>query len=81
MKTEIFADAIQNRNRLQFFYECSEVTIEPYYITLENSGRKVIYGRISGSNIIKRFEYRYIANIKVLEHNRFAPKIPFLYFN
>lgn len=81
MKTEIFANAIENRNRIKFYYESSEVTIEPYYISLDNTGRKVIFGKMLGSNVVRKFEYRYIVNIKVLEHNKFAPKIPLLYFN
>jgi hypothetical protein len=78
MKTEIFETAIKNRNRLRFLYELNEVLIEPYYITMEKSGSKVIYGKVFQSSEIKKFNYKKIANIKVLEKKRFSPIIPII---
>lgn len=78
MKTEIFETAIKNRNRLSFLYGLNEVLIEPYYITMEKSGSKVIYGKIYQSSEIKKFNYSKIANIKVLEQKRFSPIIPII---
>ncbi|MDP2362628.1 MAG: hypothetical protein Q8M94_02540 [Ignavibacteria bacterium] len=78
MKTEIFETAIKNRNRLSFLYGLNEVLIEPYYITMEKSGSKVIYGKVYQSSEIKKFNYSKIANIKVLEKKRFSPIIPII---
>jgi hypothetical protein len=78
MKTEIFETAIKNRNRLSFLYGLNEVLLEPYYITMEKSGSKVIYGKVYQSSEIKKFNYSKIANIKVLEKKRFSPIIPII---
>jgi hypothetical protein len=76
MKTEIFIQAIRNRNNLQFLYGLQEVNLEPYYISKNTSGRKVIYGRLKSTNEIRKFEYNRIANIRILESLRFSPLIP-----
>lgn len=78
MKTEIFRSAIRNRNRLKFLYGINEILIEPYYVMVEKSGSKVIYGKVFHSSEIKKFEYNRIANIKVLEKKRFSPVIPII---
>ena len=78
MKTEIFSFAINNRNQLRFLYGLSEVILDPYYITRDKTGKKVIYGRINNSSEVKRFEYDKIVNIKVLKSRRFSPVIPIL---
>lgn len=75
MKTEIFSKAISNREQIQFLYGTNEVVLEPYYITKDKSGRKVIYGRVLNSSEIKKFEYSMIANIKVFSDKRFSPRI------
>lgn len=76
MKTDIFIQAIRNRNNLQFLYGLQEVNLEPYYISKNTSGRKVIYGRLRSTNEIKKFEYNKIANIRILQSLRFSPLIP-----
>jgi len=78
MKTEIFKTAIKNRNSLKFLYGLDEMLIEPYYITIEKNGAKVIYGKIYQSSEIKKFNYSKIANIKVLDKKRFSPIIPII---
>ncbi len=78
MKTEIFSHAIHNRNQIRFLYGLNEVFMEPYYISREKSGKKFIYGRISGSNEVKRFNYESIVNIKVLNKVKFSPIIPII---
>jgi hypothetical protein len=78
MKTEIFSFAINNRNQLRFLYGLSEVILDPYYITRDKAGKKVIYGRINNSSEVKRFEYDKIVNIRVLKSRRFSPVIPIL---
>ena len=78
MKTEIFRSAIRNRNRLSFLYDLDEVQIEPYYITMDKNGTKVIYGKIFQSCEIRKFKYNKIANIKVLVKKRFSPVIPII---
>ena len=76
MKTEIFIQAIKNRNNLQFLYGLQEINLEPYYIAKNKIGKKVIYGRLINSNEIKKFDYSKIANIKILRSFRFSPRIP-----
>lgn len=76
MKTDIFIQAIRNRNNLQFLYELQEVNLEPYYISKNSLGKKVIYGRLRSTNEIRKFEYNRIANIRILESFRFSPLIP-----
>jgi len=78
MKTEIFKSAIRNRNRLSFLYGLDEIQIEPYYITIEKNGSKVIYGKVYQSSEIKKFNYCKIANIKVMAKKRFSPVIPII---
>ena len=78
MKSEIFSSAITNRNKIRFLYGLSEVVLDPYYISMERSGKKVIYGKVLTSNEIRKFEYERIANIKVLRNIRFSPVIPII---
>lgn len=78
MKSEIFSFAIHNRNQVRFLYGLNEVLIEPYYISQEKTGKKFIYGRVSGSNEVKRFNYESIVNIKVLNRVKFSPIIPII---
>jgi hypothetical protein len=53
-----------------------EVNLEPYYITRNRAGKKVIYGRLKSTNEIKKFEYEKISNIRIVESFRFSPRIP-----
>lgn len=76
MKTEIFSKAIKERHRIRFFYGFDNVIIDPLYLITERDGRKVIYGNDITKRKIVRFEYRKIANIKVLDSERFTPIIP-----
>lgn len=79
MKTTIFNWAINNRYKLKFLYDLNEIVLEPYLISKNRSGKKVIYGRISNTKEIKVFEYDRIYNLKVLNMNKFSPIIPILY--
>ncbi|HUX60117.1 MAG TPA: hypothetical protein VMV32_02305 [Ignavibacteriaceae bacterium] len=76
MKTEIFSTAISNRYKVKFLYNMKEIMLDPYFISRERSGKKVIYGRTFNSSEIKKFEYDKISNIKVLQHVKFSPIIP-----
>ena len=76
MKTDIFTHAIRNRNNLRFLYCSQEINLEPYYISKNRSGKKVIYGRLKNTNEIRKFEYDKIANIRIIESFRFSPRIP-----
>jgi hypothetical protein len=76
MKSQIFTSAIYNRNKIKFLYGLREVILEPYYITIERSGKKVIYGRLNNSHEVHKFEFNRIANIKVIKGIRFSPIIP-----
>ena len=78
MKTEIFAEAILNRFRLTFIYEHQNVTMDPYLIAYNRSGKKVIFGRINRTNEIRQFEYDKIFNIKTVNSAQFSPIIPIL---
>jgi hypothetical protein len=78
MKTDIFSAAIHSRSNLRFLYDLQEILIEPYYITRERSGKKVIYGRLKKTNEVRKFEYERISNIKVLNSFRFSPIIPII---
>lgn len=78
MKSEIFSQAITNRNRIRFYYGPDEVVLDPYYITTTRNGKKIIYGRPFDTENVTKYEYGKIANIKVLMQEKFAPKIPIL---
>ncbi len=78
MKSEIFSKAIHERNQIKFLYGLSEIVLDPYYIAQERTGRKFIYGRLNSSSEIRKFEYKRIANIKVLENKKFSPIIPII---
>lgn len=78
MKTEIFSKAISNRNRMQILYEFEENLFEPYYLSLDNRGRKVVFGRLNNSQEVQMIEYDKILNIKVLDFSHFSPIIPIL---
>jgi hypothetical protein len=78
MKTEIFAKAIHNRNRVQILYEFETKVLEPYYISINRNGKKVVYGRINNAPEIKMIEYDKILNIKILNYSHFSPIIPIL---
>ncbi|MCL5028530.1 MAG: hypothetical protein M1480_05865 [Bacteroidetes bacterium] len=78
MKTEIFSSAIYNRNKITFLYGLHEITLDPYYISKEKDGKKVIYGKLFNSSEIRKFEYQRISNIKVLKNIKFSPIIPIL---
>lgn len=75
MKSKIFSEAISNRNQIRFLYGLNEVILEPYYITRDKTGKKVIYGRVLNSSEVKKFEYSLIANIKVFSNKRFSPRV------
>lgn len=76
MKTNIFINAIRNRLDVRFLYCSSEIMLEPYYITRNRFGRKVIYGRVKHTKEIRKFEFYRIANIHVVESVKFSPLIP-----
>jgi len=78
MKSEIFISAITRRNKIRFVYGTDEILIEPYYLSKEKNGKKVIYGRMCNTNEIKKFEYNKIANIKILKDKKFSPIIPII---
>ena len=78
MKSDIFSFAIFNRNQLRFHYDFDEVLLDPYYVSKENTGKKVIYGRINNTSEIKKFEFDKIVNLRILDENKFSPVIPIL---
>lgn len=78
MKSILFTTAILNRNRVKFLYGLNEVLMEPYHISRNKTGKKILYGRISGINEIKTFEFEKISNIKILGFEKFSPLIPII---
>jgi hypothetical protein len=78
MKSLLFTSAIINRNRVKFLYGLNEMVLEPYYICRNKTGKKILYGKINGSNEIKSFEYEKMSNIKILAFEKFSPIIPIM---
>lgn len=78
MKSNIFKRAIINRNKVRFLYNLEEVILEPYFLSVNANGKKVIFGRVNNSHEIKMFTYDQIFNIKVLNWNKFSPIIPII---
>ena len=78
MKTELFSKAIINRNRVRILYNLQETFLEPYFISKNKFGKKVVFGRINNSHEIKMMEYDKIMNIKILGYSHFSPIIPIL---
>ncbi len=78
MKTELFIKAILNRNRIKLLYNLEETLVEPYFLSKNRVGEKVVYGRINNSHEIKMIEYNKIMNIKILGYSHFSPIIPIL---
>lgn len=78
MKSDIFISAITNRFQVKFLYKFKFFVIEPYFITQNRFGKKVIYGRINNTNEIMVFEYKNISNIRILNKHKFSPIIPLL---
>lgn len=78
MKSEIFIKAIRNRNELRFYYGTEEFFVQPYYISSDRLGNKFLYGKIRGSNEIKKFDYKFISNIRVFSTHKFSPIIPII---
>jgi hypothetical protein len=78
MKSAIFANAISQRCKIKFLYSFQEVIIDPYFTAIDKNGKKVIYGKSSASNEIKKYEYDRISNIKLLSYQRFSPIIPII---
>ncbi len=78
MKTTIFNSAITERRKLKFLYKLNTIELEPYFLSVNKFGEKVIYGRVNNSNNIKMFEFNRIFNIKILGHTKFSPIIPIL---
>lgn len=78
MKSEIFHEAIYQRNKIRFLYGMEQIEMEPYFVTTDKTGSKVIYGRPISSKQIRKFEFGRIANIKVLSTYKFSPIIPII---
>ena len=81
MKSFLFMRAIVNRNRVKFLYNFQEVILEPYYISRNKTGKKVLYGRIGNSNEIKIFEYDKMCNIKVFVYENTINKADLIVYN
>ncbi len=76
MKTNVFQKAIENRVPVSFLYGLKQIVLEPYFVTINENGNKVIYGREKKTNKIQVFEYNRIFNIRVLNYSQFSPIIP-----
>lgn len=78
MKSQIFLSAINRRRKVQFLYGIMEIVLDPYYITRNSQGKKLVYGKLNYSSQVRAFEYDKISNLKVLEYTLFSPMIPIL---
>ncbi len=78
MKTDIFSSAIVNRKKITFIYRLKRITVDPYLVAVNKSGKKVVFGRVNRTNEIKQFEYDKIFNIRTVEKLHFSPIIPIL---
>lgn len=79
MKSTVFSEAIESRKRVSFFYDDGVVEIEPYFLAEDRFGNKVIYGKLSGSDYVKKFEFSRISNLRI-QTARFAPALPLFTF-
>ena len=77
-KSDIFITAIKERLEVKFLYNLRTIFIHPYYISKDKYGQKVLYGRLSGTQVIDKFEFKYMANIKILDNKKFSPIIPIM---
>jgi hypothetical protein len=78
MKSDLFLSAISKRKKVQFLYGIMEIIIDPYYITRNSVGKKIVYGKLNYSSEIRAFEYDKITNLKIIEYSQFSPIIPIL---
>lgn len=78
MKTDIFREAIKNRNKIRFYYGLYQWVVEPYYVAKDRNGNKVLYAKVSSTNEIKKFDFKKMANIKVFDNYKFSPIIPII---
>lgn len=78
MKSEIFSSAISSRYKLKFLYKLNPIELEPYYLSVNRDGKKVIYGRVNNTNEVKMFEFNKIFNIRIIDHAKFSPIIPIM---
>ncbi len=67
MKTELFIKAILNRNRIKLLYNLEETLVEPYFLSKNRDGKKVVYGRINNSHEIKMIEFNKIIAGRVMK--------------
>ncbi len=77
-KSNIFITAIKERLEVKFLYNLRTILIHPYYISKDKYGQKVVYGKLSDSYVIDKFEFKYMANIKILDDKKFSPIIPII---
>ncbi|MEP0860960.1 MAG: hypothetical protein HRF52_05940 [Ignavibacterium sp.] len=78
MKTDIFREAIKNRNKIRFYYGLYQWVVEPYYVAKDRNGNKVLYAKVSSTNEVKKFDFKKMANIKVFDNYKFSPIIPII---
>jgi len=77
-KSEFFKNAIKHRLEVNFLYELKPIKLHPYYLSRDKMGNKVVYGRVYNTNVIEKFEYKKIINIRINVSKRFTPIIPIL---
>ncbi len=63
---------------MHILYKFEERVFEPYYLSLNDRGKKVVFGRLNNSSEVQMIEYDKILNIKVLNYSHFSPIIPIL---
>lgn len=80
MKSEIFKKAISKNQNIRILYKFYQVEFEPFFLSMNKFGKKVILGRDNISNEIKEFEFNRIYNIKVLPKTKLLSIFPILKF-
>lgn len=75
MKSIIFSEAIDKRRKVTFLYDDILMEIEPYFLAMDKFGHKVVYGKVSGTDAVRKFEFFKISNLRVLMQG-FAPALP-----
>ncbi|MBV6511175.1 MAG: hypothetical protein HRU80_06105 [Ignavibacteriales bacterium] len=75
MKSMIFSEAIEKRRKVNFFYDDLLIEIEPYFLAMDKFGHKVVYGKVTGTDAVRKFEFFKISNLRVLLQG-FAPALP-----
>ena len=80
MEQLLFLEAIKNRFKIKFFYNHSFIELDPYMVS-DYNGELYVYGKISSSNIVQKFEINQISELNILKGKKFSPIIPIMNYS